>query len=482
MKFPPLKQLLIGLALVLGLGFIILLSLRFVEREDRSASFQLREPLPQDPFIQVYFNHSAAAQYTEPYRGITRRGDDLEQRIVDAINNAQTTLDVAVQELRLPKIAQAVGDRYRAGVRVRVIIENTYNNSLALLSPAEVERLEERERERYAEAMQLVDLNQDGQASQQELDQRDALVILNNAGVPLIDDTADGSKGSGLMHHKFVVIDGQTVVTGSANFTTSGIHGDFLAPETRGNANHILVIESPRLAERFTEEFNLMWGDGPGGEADSKFGLQKKPSRPAQQVTVGSTSMVVMFSPFSRSESWEQTTNGLIGQSLDLAAQSVDLALFVFSEQPLVDILRSRHQQGVTIRALIDPSFAYREYSEGLDMMGLELAGRNCKLEAGNRPWASPIDTVGIPNLPRGDKLHHKFGVVDDEIVITGSHNWSASANHSNDETLLVIDNNSTVAAHFEREFEQLYADAFLGVPPGIQNKLDDRKRQCDLQ
>ena len=44
-----------------------------------------------------------------------------------------------------------------------------------------------------------------------EIASGDALAIVRSAGVPVIDDTADGSKGSGLMHHKFVVIDGKTV-------------------------------------------------------------------------------------------------------------------------------------------------------------------------------------------------------------------------------------------------------------------------------
>jgi phosphatidylserine/phosphatidylglycerophosphate/cardiolipin synthase-like enzyme len=57
----------------------------------------------------------------------------------------------------------------------------------------------------------------------------------------------------------------------------------------------------------------------------------------------------------------------------------------------------------------------------------------------------------GVPALAPGDKLHHKFGLIDDKIVITGSHNWSKAANHQNDEALVIIDN-PTVAAHFDRE------------------------------
>ncbi|MGI0485639.1 helix-hairpin-helix domain-containing protein [Pantanalinema rosaneae CENA516] len=62
--------------------------------------------------------------------------------------------------------------------------------------------------------------------------------------------------------------------------------------------------------------------------------------------------------------------------------------------------------------------------------------------------------------------------------MITGSHNWTAAANTGNDETVLVI-HNPVVAAHYQREFERLYTNAILGVPPAIRHKAAEQQRQC---
>ncbi|MFP4297568.1 MAG: phospholipase D-like domain-containing protein [Spirulinaceae cyanobacterium] len=460
---------------LMGLGLILALVAFFW----RSNPLSTRpDPLPQDAYIQVYMNQNQAkgADYTDGYRNIERPGDDLEQITIDGINAAQTQIDLAVQELRLPKVAQALANRYQAGVKVRVILENTYSRSYSTFTESEVAQLDARQKERYDEYRAFVDLNQDGQLAPEELNQRDALVILANAGIPVIDDTADGSKGSGLMHHKFAIIDGVTVLTGSVNLTLSGTHGDIAAPETRGNANNLLRIQSPQIAQMFTQEFNYLWGDGPGGKPDSLFGLRKPPRNP-QTLQLGESTVTVQFSPISPTQPWSRSSNGLIGQTLAQAVKSVNLALFVFSEQPIVDILETRYQQGAEVKALIDPSFAFRNYSEGLDMLGVALAA-NCQYEVDNKPWQVGIASVGIPQLVRGDKLHHKFGVVDQNTVITGSHNWSAAANHNNDETLLII-RNPVVAAHFEREFERLYHNAALGLPPSIQDKIAQANQTC---
>jgi phosphatidylserine/phosphatidylglycerophosphate/cardiolipin synthase-like enzyme len=435
-------------------------------------------PLPQDPLIQVYFNHSEASTYQEPYRSLQqpRAGDNLEQLLIDTIEAATTTIDLAVLELGLPKVAQALVDRHRAGVQVRVILDNDYSRPLSEFTAAEIAQLPKREQARHQEFLQLVDRDGDGNLSGTEIAQGDPLVMLQQAGIPIVDDTADGSKGSGLMHHKFLVVDGKIVVTGSANFTTSDIHGDFSNPDSRGNANHLLRIESAALAHLFTEEFNLLWGDGPGGQPNSRFGV-RKPARPAQTLKVGNIPVTIHFSPDSTTQTWSATSNGLIGATLEQAQKEVNLALFVFSEQRFADILQTRHQQGVEVRVLIDSSFAFRSYSEGLDLLGVALTNK-CKYESGNNPWPNPVTTVGTPQLPPGDLLHHKFAVIDGRTVITGSHNWSESANRQNDETLLVIQS-STIAAHFDREFKRLYQDAVLGIPPRVQQKIAQDQQKC---
>ena len=37
--------------------------------------------------------------------------------------------------------------------------------------------------------------------------------------------------------------------------------------------------------------------------------------------------------------------------------------------------------------------------------------------------------------------MHNKFAVIDDEIVLTGSFNWTSAAANNNQENLVVVDN-----------------------------------------
>ncbi|PSB57853.1 phospholipase D-like domain-containing protein [Chamaesiphon polymorphus] len=423
-------------------------------------------PLSQDGSIEVYFNHDRAVEFTEPYRQKTRQGVDLAVKLITAIESAQSQIDIAVQEFQLPNIAQALAAKSQAGIKVRIILEHNYSRSLSELTAAEIEALPARSRDRYREFQKLVDIDGNGTLSQEEINQRDALAILRNAKIAILDDTADGSKGSGLMHHKFMVVDGRKVVVTSANWTMSDVYGDFRYPESEGNQNNLVQLESSELATVFTNEFNLMWGDGTPNNPSSQF-KARKPARLPFEVSVGTTRVSVQFSPTSKQQAWADSSSGTIGKWLGSGTQQVDLALFVFSEPGLASILQAQSQRGVKVRGAIDRQFAYREYSSGLTLMGVD--GQNICQAATTS--AQPLATIGVPTLPTGDLLHHKFAIIDRHTVITGSHNWSNAANYSNDETLLVIQNNPTVAAHFDREFARLYEGVVVGLPARLKSE-----------
>jgi len=426
--------------------------------------------LPQA--VQVRFNHRDGSRFRSPLTGKWRNGDDLEAFLIESLNEARSEVFVAVQELTLPGLARALVAAHQRGVAVKLVLDNNYSWPWTKLHDAD---LNPHQRQRVRRLTALADRNGDGVLSSEERSQGDAVGMLKRHGIPLIDDSEDGSRGSGLMHHKFVVIDGRRVITGSANFTSSGLHGDAGSPRTRGNVNHLLSFDEAALAALFRAEFLQMWGDGPGGANNSRFGRQKE-SVGIQSSLVGDSKVEVLFSPHSP----KRSDHGLrwIASQLEKGTETIDMALFVFSEQSLANTLRERVNRGVAVRLLADPGFASRSYSEVLDLLGLSIPDRFCRLEAGNSPLRPPLEAVGTPRLSRGDKLHHKFAVIDGKTVITGSFNWSPSAAHVNDETLLVI-HSPQLAKHFSREINRMWRGADLGITPRIRRKLERQRAKC---
>jgi phosphatidylserine/phosphatidylglycerophosphate/cardiolipin synthase-like enzyme len=422
--------------------------------------------------IDVVFNHNARSRYRSPLTGDWRNGDDMEAWLIAAIDAAHEEVLVAVQELSLPKVAQALIAAQQRGVHVAVVLENNYSQVWSEQRPS---RLNQRDRQRWHQLNRLADSYGDGSTSPEEAFRGDAVALLMAAAVPIINDTEDGSSGSGLMHHKFLVIDQTTVITGSANLTSSGIHGDAGRPSSRGNVNHLLRFHSPELALLFRKEFTQMWGDGPGGEQDSRFGLQKA-SGSIQTVRLGDIQVDVLFSPHPKRDANHGLN--LLAKQLKATRQHIDMALFVFSAQQLTNVLREQIKEGVEIRLVADPGFASRPFSEVLDLLGVSLPDRTCKVEAGNLPLNQGLKGIGTPRLARGDKLHHKFAVIDNQTVITGSFNWSPSAAHTNDETLLVI-HSPQLAQQFTREMDRLWNGAELGITARMRRKLNRQKIRC---
>ncbi|XP_077381107.1 mitochondrial cardiolipin hydrolase isoform X3 [Festucalex cinctus] len=72
------------------------------------------------------------------------------------------------------------------------------------------------------------------------------------------------------MHHKFALVDGRRLITGSLNWTLAAV---------QSNAENVLVTEEPRLVQPFVREFRRLWADnepsqnGPKGEQNEAHKL-----------------------------------------------------------------------------------------------------------------------------------------------------------------------------------------------------------------
>jgi phosphatidylserine/phosphatidylglycerophosphate/cardiolipin synthase-like enzyme len=420
--------------------------------------------------VSAYFNHNPSNLYTDPYRNISRRGDNLEEILLKEIQSAKKTIFLAVQELRLPLISQALVAKQSEGVDVRVVLEHDYHFNVLDQGPSTEG---EYEASKLTELVAFVDLNRDGKISKEELETRDAIYILQNAHIKIIDDTSDNSRGSGLMHHKFVVIDGRKTVVSTANFTMSCIHGDVLSPSSRGNANSMIVVDSPHFAKIFNEEFSQLWGNGKRGN----FGHNKTYRGPIN-TSVKGVKLTVQFSPTSQRYTWAESVNGLMASHMSRATKSIKAALFVFSDQKLADVMEKRHNLGAEIGVIIEPKFAFRDYSELLDLMGLQMLNQKCSFETENNPWKTPSLESGMARLPQGDVLHHKFAVIDNKTVIMGSQNWSDAANYVNDETLIIIQD-ETISEQFTDEYNRVKRSAVLGPTPWLEERIREQEETC---
>ena len=127
---------------------------------------------------------------------------------------------------------------------------------------------------------------------------------------------------------------------------------------------------------------------------------------------------------------------------------------------------------------MVEQKFAFRDYSELLDMAGLEMLSAKCTFEPDNNPWNNPATEFGVASLDRGDVLHHKFGVIDNKTVVVGSQNWSDAANYVNDETLIVIEAVG-ISEQYGREYDRLRSKSRLGVPATIKKEITRLETGC---
>ncbi len=177
-------------------------------------------------WFELYFTNPSSPLASQKTGGI-----DLP--LVEAIDAARLSVDVAMYSLSLNSIRNALLRAHDRGVRVRMVMESD------------------------------------------NLDRTDPQK-LKDAGIPIL-----GDRREGLMHNKFVVIDNSEVWTGSTNLTDSGAYLD---------NNNMIRIRSVKVAGDFTKEFEEMF-------IDDKFGDNIVSETPNPRVTIDGTPIDVYFAP-----------------------------------------------------------------------------------------------------------------------------------------------------------------------------------------
>ncbi len=140
---------------------------------------------------------------------------------------------------------------------------------------------------------------------------------------------------------------------------------------------------------------------------------------------------------------------------LDGARQKICVAAYYFTNRTLAAAVIRAHKRGLKIRVIIDGNDE-SDYSKGyyLRKRGIDVRyarGLPKKMKK-SRKAKHRQKKYGI--------MHHKFVVVDDKIVATGSFNWTASAERWNRENLLVI-NSSSLARRYTKEFDKIWKTTF---------------------
>jgi phosphatidylserine/phosphatidylglycerophosphate/cardiolipin synthase-like enzyme len=154
---------------------------------------------------------------------------------------------------------------------------------------------------------------------------------------------------------------------------------------------------------------------------------------------VGAGEVRVFFSPRGGCE------EAILAQ-LDRAHRYIHVAMYAFTSRYLAQALVRAKDRGVEVKVVLDRSFQEEsEYSKG-DY--LKRRGIPVKL-------VTPVEMRGF-RVVKG-LMHHKFAVIDGGVVITGSYNWTATAERVNYENLLIFVDSPGHARAYEEEFQRLW-------------------------
>jgi phosphatidylserine/phosphatidylglycerophosphate/cardiolipin synthase-like enzyme len=244
-----------------------------------------------------------------------------------------------------------------------------------------------------------------------DMDNQEVQQIMD-AGIPII-----GDQQQGLMHNKFIVMDRMDVWTGSMNYTSSGVYKD---------NNNLIHIRSSQVAKDYSNEFDQMF-------TYHLFGPDKIAATPNSKLSINGTPVEIYFSP-------EEKTASRILELIHGARESINFLAYSFTSNDIGAAMMERAQAGVKVSGVMDDGQV--KTSQVTEYDPFKQAGMDVRMD-GN------LDGL----------MHHKVIIIDQMIVITGSYNFTTSAETTNDENVVIIFS-PEVAARFMEEFQRVYQQA----------------------
>lgn len=229
---------------------------------------------------------------------------------------------------------------------------------------------------------------------------------IKEAGLPVVEDNR-----SAIMHDKFMIVDGQQVWSGSMNLTSSSLYE---------HNNVSILYNSTPLATIFTNEFNDMF------EKKIFNGSNHTGINPSD-VGVESASVRTFFSP-------KGGTKNAIALELQKATKSIKVMAFSFTDKDIAQIMVNKKANNLDVQGVLDGCEMSSQYSVYRTL-------KDAKVE---------VYRDGNQAL-----MHEKNFIIDDNIVITGSYNFSANADKNNNENCMII-KSPDIAKVFNQEFERL--------------------------
>ena len=359
------------------------------------AIFSTASPVGTTGTIDVFFSKSVN---TSVARGQDAQTMDISSKFISRVNAAKYSIDVALYSLSGTvgtNIANALIAAKGRGVKVRMIVEN--------------------------ENFDTAPMN-----------------TMKSSDIPFITDTFDPvNAGNGLMHNKFAIFDFRDTSSFTDDWVWTG-SWNATDPGTNNDAQNALEIQDKSLANAYTMEFNEMWGsstDSPNSSL-SRFGSRKTDNTP-HRFNINGIPVELYFSPS------DQTTLHILS-ALEKAKESINVCMLTFTRSDLAQALVSAKSAGEKVRVILDNN--------------VDSGNQFAFLKSGN------VD-IHLKGEALTGLLHHKYALIDaddpraDATVITGSHNWSNSAETSNNENTLII-HDTRVANLYLQEFKSRYLEA----------------------